>query len=114
MFGHHPLYSHNPWRGASPTFVERLEPILVDGGVDLYLAGHDHFLDMMKPIKGIHHVTSGGGSGDDEPYEFDQTDESYYVATGGGFTLFRVTRDELVIEFVDLEGVTQYTHGLKK
>ena len=114
VFGHQPLYSHNPWRGSSPTFVEHLEPILVDGGVDLYLAGHDHFLDMMKPVKGIHHVTSGGGSGDDEPYEFDQTDESYYVATGGGFTLFRVTGDELVIEFVDLQGVTQYTHVLEK
>jgi hypothetical protein len=114
VFGHQPLYSHNPWRGASPNFIERLEPILVENGVDLYLAGHDHFLDMMKPIRGIHHVTSGGGSGDDEPYEFEQTDESYYVATGGGFTLFRVTRDELVIEFVDLEGVTQYTHVLEK
>jgi len=114
VFGHQPIYSHNPWRPASPEYLERVEPILVEGGVDLYLAGHDHFLDMMKPVHGIHHVTSGGGSGDDEVYEFVETDESDYVATGGGFTLFRVTQDEMVIEFVDLEGVTRYTKVLTK
>ena len=114
VFGHQPLYSHNPWRAASPEFIERVEPILVEGGADVYLAAHDHFLDMMKPIAGIHHVTSGGGSGDDEPYDFVETDESDYVATGGGLTLFRVATDELIIEFVDLEGVTRHTQAIRK
>lgn len=114
VFGHQPIYSHNPWREASPEYLERVEPVLVEGGVDVYLAGHDHFLDMMKPVHGIHHVTSGGGSGDDEPYEFVETDESDYVATGGGLTLFLVTRDEMVIEFVDSGGTTRYTKVLAK
>ncbi|MEJ2207284.1 MAG: metallophosphoesterase, partial [Gemmatimonadota bacterium] len=65
VYGHHPLYGHNPRRGHSPVMIERLEPILVQGGADVYLAGHDHVLDMMKPIRGVHHITSGGGSGDD-------------------------------------------------
>jgi len=114
VFGHNPLYSHNPWREVPPKLRQRLEPILLDGGVDLYLAGHDHFLDMMRPVKGLHHVTSGGGSGDDEAYDFEETDASYYIATGGGFTLFRVTADTLAIEFVDLEGVTRHRQVLTK
>lgn len=114
VFGHHPLYSNNPWREVPAEMIQRLEPILLEGGVDLYLAGHDHFLDMMKPVKGLHHVTSGGGSGDDEAYEFEETDASHYIATGGGFTLFRVTRDELTIELVDLDGVTRHTQRLSK
>jgi len=114
VFGHQPLYSHNPWRPASPEYLQRVEPILVEGGVDLYLAGHDHYLDLMKPIHGIHHATSGGGSGDDSPYEFEQTDESEFVATGGGLALFRVTSDEMIIEAVDLEGTTRHTQVIRK
>lgn len=114
VFGHHPLYSHNPWREVSPVMRGRLEPILVEGGVDLYLAGHDHFLDGLEQVEGIHHVTSGGGSGGDVPYEFVESDDSYYEATGGGFTLVRVTAEELVIEFVDLQGITRHTQVLSK
>ena len=94
--------------------IERLEPILVQGGADVYLAGHDHVLDMMKPIRGVHHITSGGGSGDDAPYEVEKTDESYFVATDGGLTLLRVTRDELTVEFVDIDGATRHTQILSK
>jgi hypothetical protein len=114
VYGHHPLYGHNPRRGHSPVMIERLEPVLVQGGVDVYLAGHDHVLDMMKPIRGVHHITSGGGSGDDEAYEVEKTDESYFVATDGGLTLFRVTRDELTVEFVDIDGTTRHTEILSK
>jgi 3',5'-cyclic AMP phosphodiesterase CpdA len=113
VYGHHPLYSHAVESGRYPAMIERLEPILIRHGVDVYLAGHDHVLDMMKPVKGVHHITSGGGSGDDEAYDVLRTDESYYAATGGGFTLFRVTRDEMVIDFVDLEGITRHTQVLR-
>jgi len=113
VYGHHPLYSHATAEGRYATMIERLEPILVRHGVDLYLAGHDHVLDMMKPIHGVYHVTSGGGSGDDEAYDVVQTDESYYAATGGGITFFRVTTDELVIEFLDLDGVARHTQVIR-
>jgi hypothetical protein len=114
VYGHHPLYGHHPTRGYLRTMIDRVEPILVEHGVDLYIAGHDHFVDVMKPIKGVQHVTSGGGNGDDNPYPVLRTDESYYVATGGGFTLFRVTRDQIEIEAVDMAGVTQHTHVFAK
>ncbi|MGB2985774.1 MAG: metallophosphoesterase, partial [Phycisphaerae bacterium] len=114
VFGHHPLYGHNPQRGHNQTMIAKLEPLLVKYKVDVYFAGHDHVLDVLKPVKGVHHVTSGGAAAQDQAYPVEWTDESYYVATLGGFTLCRVSKDELVIEFIRLDGKTQYAHTLRK
>ena len=114
VYGHYPLYGHHPTRGHLRAMIDRVEPLLVRHGVDLYIAGHDHLLDMMKPISGVHYVTSGGGGGDDNPYPIDRTDESYYIATGGGFTLFRVTNEQIEVELVDIDGVTRHTHIFAK
>jgi len=108
VYGHHPLYGHEPSRGHQRSMIARLEPVLVARGVDLYVAGHDHVTDVMKPIRGVHHVTSGGGAGNDHPYPIDDTDESYYVESGGGFTLYRVSAERLVVEVVDPEGKTAF------
>jgi 3',5'-cyclic AMP phosphodiesterase CpdA len=113
VYGHHPLYGHDLRRGHQLSMIERVEPILVRHGVDLYVAGHDHHTDVMKPVDGVHYVTSGGGAGDDHPTPVRRTDESYYVQSGGGFTLYTVSPDRLDIEVVDLEGRTRYTLSLR-
>ncbi len=114
VFGHHTLYGHNPRRGHDKTLIANLEPLFVSHKADIYFAGHDHTLEMIKPVKGVHYVISGAGAGPDWAYPVTWTDESHYVATLGGFVLCRVSRDELVIEFVRLNGKTQYAHVLTK
>ena len=114
VFGHHPPYGHNPSRGHNRVLIEKLEPILVKHKADIYFAGHDHTLEMLKPVKGVNYVISGAGAAGDNAYRVEWTDESYYVATLGGFVLCRISADELVIEFVRLDGRTQYAHVLKK
>jgi acid phosphatase len=113
VYGHHPVYSHGP-HGDTRLLVENLEPILVEHKVDLFLAGHDHTLEMLKPVRGIHYVISGAAGGPDKAYVVEWSEESYYAATLGGFVLCRVSKDELVIEFVRLNGNTQYAHTLRK
>ena len=113
VFGHHPLYSHSV-RGYGDVMIARLEPLLTKYQVDLYLAVHDHTLEMHKPVKGVHHVVSGAAGGPDKAYSVAWTDESYYAATLGGFVFIRVDKDALVIEFVRLDGQTQYAHTLTK
>ena len=67
IYMHHPLYSYSKpplfgfiSRGHGPSLELRavLEPELV-GWVDLFLAGHEHFYQKIRPQKGIHHIISG-------------------------------------------------------
>ena len=114
VFGHHPLYGHNPHRGDNRTMNAALEPLFTKHQVDLYLAGHDHALEMLEPVKGVNYVITGAAGGPDKAYPVEWTDESYYAATLGGFVLLRISKEELVIEFVRMDARTQYAHILTK
>lgn len=112
-YGHHPLYSHSV-RNHDTDMIAQVESLFIEHGVDLYLAGHDHTLEMLKPVSGVNYVVTGAGGGPDKAYNVTWTDESYYASTGGGYTWYRLAPDELVIEFVRLNGETQYAHTLRK
>ncbi|MBX3470703.1 MAG: metallophosphoesterase [Planctomycetes bacterium] len=113
VVGHHPIHSHGR-HGSSRAMAERLEPLLVKHQVDLYMAGHDHTLEMLRPVQGVHHLVSGGAGGPDMSYAIEWTDDAYYAATGGGFVALRIGPDELVIEFLRMDGRTQFAHTLIK
>ncbi len=114
VVGHHPIYS-NGRHGGSGSLRERLEPLLIEHRVDLYMAGHDHHLEMLRPVSGVHHLVSGGGGGPEMAYRSEWVDEtSYYAATGGGFVALRAGDDDLVLEFVRTDGRTQFAHTLIK
>ncbi len=87
VYGHHPLYSHvNGIRnGERKAMIAALQGIFTTHKVDVYFAGHDHTLEMVKPVDGVHYIISGGGAGPERAYGVDWTDESYYAATLGGF-----------------------------
>jgi len=116
VFGHHPLYSHvgEDREKERKIMIAALEPLFTKHRVDVYFAGHDHTLEMLKPVKGVNYVITGGGAGPDKAYEVAWTDEAFYAATLGGFTLLRVGKSEVVIEFVRLDGKTQYAHTIIK
>jgi len=114
--GHHPVYSGAAKRG--PTFRTEFGPFIeetfVAGGVDLYLSGHDHVLDLTPPIEGVRYVVSGAGAGPGKADLIDWTEHSEYAATGGGFVVLRITAEDLVIEFVRMDGETQYAATLER
>lgn len=57
---HHPLYTSGRY-GTSARFLRiALEPILVEGNVDVVLTGHEHFYERMHPQRGIAYFISGG------------------------------------------------------
>lgn len=113
VFGHHPVYSHG-LHGDSAGMKKHVEPLLIKHAVDLYLCGHDHTLELLKPVQGVHYVVSGAGGGPDKAYGVQWTDESIYAATLGGFVALRIGANELVIEFVRPDGRTEYAHVLRK
>jgi predicted MPP superfamily phosphohydrolase len=60
-FFHHPPYSSGKKHGSNEQLREVVEPIFLKHGVDIVLAGHEHFYERIKPQKGIHYFISGAG-----------------------------------------------------
>ena len=94
-FFHHPLYSSGRTHGSSVETREVLEPIFVKNGVNVVLAGHDHFYERIKPQQGIYHfvVGSSGSLRRGDLKKTDMTAKGYdqdYV-----FMLAEIAGDEL-------------------
>jgi hypothetical protein len=60
-FLHHPPYSSGKKHGSDTELREVVEPIFLKYGVNIVLAGHEHFYERIKPQKGIYYIISGGG-----------------------------------------------------
>ncbi len=59
VYGHHPVYSAGK-HGGSAYLEQELLP-LIRGRAALYVAGHDHDMQHLKPVDGTHFIVSGGG-----------------------------------------------------
>ncbi len=57
---HHPLYTSGRYRAGARALRIVLEPIFVEGDVDVVLAGHEHLYERLQPQRGISYFTSGG------------------------------------------------------
>jgi predicted phosphodiesterase len=60
-FFHHPPYSSGGKHGSETDLREVVEPIFLKYGVNVVLAGHEHFYERIKPQKGIYYFISGAG-----------------------------------------------------
>lgn len=60
-FHHHPPYSSGGKHGSDDSLRKVVEPIFLRYGVNMVLAGHDHFYERIKPQKGIYYFVSGAG-----------------------------------------------------
>jgi hypothetical protein len=60
-FFHHPPYSSGGKHGSDTQLRDVVEPIFVKYGVNVVLAGHEHFYERIKPQKGIYYFISGAG-----------------------------------------------------
>jgi predicted phosphodiesterase len=60
-FFHHPLYSSAGYHGSSLELRQILEPLFVQQGVQVVLAGHDHVYERIKAQKGIYYFVAGSG-----------------------------------------------------
>ena len=60
-FHHHPPYSSGGKHGSDTALRKVVEPILLKYGVNMDLAGHDHFYERIKPQQGVYYFVSGAG-----------------------------------------------------
>jgi len=99
VFGHHPAYS-NGWHGDNAGLIAMLAPLLSARGADIYLAGHDHDLQVLRPVGGVLYLVDGAGS---RLRDTGCQANTVYAASSLGFMGLRISRDELVT-FVVLAG----------
>jgi acid phosphatase len=103
VVGHHPVYSCGP-HGDSPELVRDLVPLFDRYGVALYLNGHDHVLEDLV-VGSRHYVTSGAGS---ELTRVAPDGRTRWAAAANGFVAGSLTREELVLRFVDATGAVRH------
>jgi len=103
---HHPLYTSGRYRAGARALRLVLEPILVEGDVDVVLSGHEHVYERLQPQRGISYFTSGGAGslrrGDLSP----STVHAKGFDTDYHFMLMEVSGNELYFQAISRTGVT--------
>ena len=110
VYGHYHIYSAT--RGDNKELIARLMPILKKDHVDVYLNGHDHNLQELKPEGGVHFFVSGGGGAG--LYEMNPYDRSIFRQKTNGFTIIEADGKTLAISFVGTDGSELYRRTLTK
>lgn len=103
---HHPLYTNGRYTAGARSLRSVLEPIVIEGDVDVVLAGHEHFYERTTPQHGISYFISGGAGslrkGDIRP--------SPLLAKGFDtdfhFMMMEISGDELYFQAISRTGET--------
>ena len=109
VYLHNPLYSSGE-HGSDTALRERLEPILVSGGVDILFAGHDHNYERSTPQNGIVHVVTGGGA------QLRSVGESEFTAVSESelhFMLVKASENNMKIQAIDTDGIVIDTSSIE-
>ncbi len=114
VIGHHPCYTVGPRINNYDTLTMRkaLPQIFKDYKVDVYLSGHDHSLQHLKPEGFCHQFISGAGS------ELTAVTQgiaySRFAASEHGFMYFSVDANRLNVKTINYSGAVLYETTLTK
>jgi predicted MPP superfamily phosphohydrolase len=106
-FFHHPPYSSGGKHGSSSSLRDVVEPLFLKYGVNVVLAGHEHFYERVKPQKGIYYFISGAGGKlreGDVRRGSPLTEKAF--DTDLSFMLFEVVKDEMHFQVISRAGET--------
>jgi len=113
VVGHHPLFTGGSRTEAYDTKAIRssLKPIFDKYGVDVYLSGHEHSLQHLKPSGKTNYFISGAAS---EKTPVKLIDDAEMVACEYGFMLFSITNNLLRVQAINDDGKIIYHTTIKK
>ena len=104
---HHPIYTSGRYTNGARVLRLALEPILIQGNVDVVLSGHEHFYERIHPQHGISYFISGG-AGSLRPADIQRT--SALIARGFDtdfhFMMMEVSGDTLYFQAISRTGAT--------
>lgn len=112
VYGHYQIYSAT--RGDEQNLIQRLLPVLRDRA-DVYLCGHDHNLQELKPEAGVHFFVSGGGGAGVYPFrQPNYAHNDQFKDMDYGFTILDASDSELKMTFIGLNGQELYSSVIHK
>jgi hypothetical protein len=114
VVGHHPFYTVGPRINNYDTLTMRkaLPKIFEDHKVDVYLSGHEHSLQHLKPEGFTHQFISGAGSELTKVTE--GIPDSRFQASEHGFMYFSIDSNRLNVKAINYTGKVLYETELKK
>ena len=105
MYFHHPIYSSGGSHGSDTALREQIEPLFLKYGVDVVMAGHEHFYERLKPQKGIHYFISGGAGKLRKGDVGGQFTEKAFD-TGFHFMIFEIDGDQMHFQTISEQNKT--------
>ena len=113
VVGHHPIYTGGSRTDAYDTKAVRnsLKSTFEKYGVDVYLTGHEHSMQYIKPAGKTHYFISGSAS---EKTPVKLIADAEMVASEYGFMLFSVTNNQLRVQAINDQGEIIYNTLIKK
>jgi tartrate-resistant acid phosphatase type 5 len=110
VYGHHPIYSDGE-HGDSRVLIQKLLPLLKNR-VDVYLVGHDHILNHIKPEAGVQFFVSGGGGAG--VYKVKPGDRTLFAQSVYGFAVVEADSGSLTVRYIGADSKQLYEYTLRK
>ena len=111
VIGHHPAFSSSPYHGNADELIDAFVPLFKEYEVDLYLSGHEHDLQLHKPLGNTYYLVSGAGS---EMRDTGRYDITRFSSSQNGFALVSIEDHELSIRFIDYLGNDLFRENISK
>lgn len=113
VYGHYQIYS--ALRGDHATLVEDILPILEANDADLYLCGHEHLFQHIKPKGRVHLFVNGAaGAGARAAEKKNYANVLFMAERRQGFSILEASEGSLSVKFIDEKGAEIYHHTLRK
>lgn len=108
VYGHHPIFSHGR-HGNNRKLIRVLLPVL-KGRANIYLTGHDHDMQHLKPEGDLHFFVAGSGG---KLRKITAGPRSLFAKSAFGFAVLEIDRKALKVTFVEKNLTLLYEYMLK-
>ena len=109
VYGHHAIYSYGT-HGPTAQLQQSLLPLLKNRA-NIYLFGHEHIVQDLKPEDGVHFLDAPAGGQAARPAKSGPL--TLYSDSFFGFVAMDINRDRIKVEFVDTDGKVRYQKEIK-
>jgi acid phosphatase len=105
VFGHFAIWASPGHYGNNAELAARLAPLLQRHGVNLYLSGHEHHLEIQAARDGLVQAISGAGS---QNRDVAPGPKSRFASGRLGFMWFSVGRQGIDVQVISRDGLVLF------